>query len=114
MSKDINDLIRVFEEFSYDCKDSDICTDCGFSYFCEAGWSPNLIVDELKRVANINSVRHGHWIGEADGYADGELVYDVWFCSECDYTFEYDANPNGSKHHAYCPVCGAKMDMWLE
>lgn len=21
----------------------------------------------------------GHWIGEADGYADGELVYDVWY-----------------------------------
>ena len=24
----------------------------------------------------------GQWIGEADGYADGELVYDVWYCSD--------------------------------
>ena len=59
---------------------------------------------------DVVPVIHGHLVGEADGYADGELVYDVWFCSECDYTFEDDANPNGSKHHAYCPVCGAKMD----
>ena len=33
-------------------------------------------------------VVHGEWIGESDGYADGELVYDVW----------------------NCPNCGAKMD----
>ena len=54
-------------------------------------------------------VVHGKWIGEADGYADGELVYDVWHCSECDYliddgTDDREALPN------YCPHCGAKMD----
>ena len=33
-------------------------------------------------------VRHGHYVGEGDGYANGELVYDVWKCSECGCVFE--------------------------
>ena len=52
-------------------------------------------------------VRHGHYIGEADGYADGELVYDIWSCSECGCYFEdWDEQPT----YNFCPNCGAKMD----
>lgn len=25
----------------------------------------------------------GSWEGSADGYADGELIYDMWTCSKC-------------------------------
>ena len=51
----------------------------------------------------------GCWVGEGDGYADGELVFDVWYCSECgccidDGTDDPDMLPN------YCPNCGAKME----
>lgn len=50
----------------------------------------------------------GYWIGEGDGYADGELVYDVWHCSECDYTID-DGTDDPDCLPKYCPNCGAKM-----
>ncbi len=61
-----------------------------------------------KRV-NDASVRHGHWIGEGDGYADGELVFDVWHCSECDYCID-DGTDDPERLPKYCPGCGALMD----
>lgn len=48
----------------------------------------------------------GDWVGEADGYWNGELIYDVWHCPFCDYRIEEDEQeqlPN------FCPNCGAKM-----
>lgn len=57
--------------------------------------------------SNVAPVKHGQWIGSADGYADGELVYDMWECSECGY----DADGAEEKPSwGYCPNCGAKMD----
>ena len=47
----------------------------------------------------------GEWIGEADGYADGEFVYDTWYCSNCDYAVDDDEPPIWN----YCPNCGARM-----
>lgn len=49
----------------------------------------------------------GTWEGSADGYADGELVYDTWTCSECGYTVETD-DPDAL--FKFCPNCGAKME----
>lgn len=49
----------------------------------------------------------GTWEGTADGYADGELVYDTWTCSECGYTVETDDPDDLTK---FCPNCGAKME----
>ena len=51
-------------------------------------------------------VNEGEWVGEADGYWNGELIYDVWYCPFCDYRIEEDEQellPN------FCPNCGAKM-----
>lgn len=56
----------------------------------------------------VAPVVHGQWIGEADGYADGELVYDVWNCSKCDYCID-DGTDNPELLPNYCPNCGAKM-----
>ena len=50
----------------------------------------------------------GNWLGlEADGYADGYPVYDLWECSECgeEWKGEDDTLPK------YCPNCGAKMEV---
>lgn len=42
---------------------------------------------------------------EADGYADGELVYDTWFCPNCDKSYEIDFDD-----YDFCPNCGQKID----
>ena len=57
--------------------------------------------------AEVEQVRHGQWEGTADGYADGELVYDMWNCSECGF----DADGAEEKPEwKFCPNCGAWMD----
>jgi rubrerythrin len=58
---------------------------------------------------DVAPVVHGHWVGEGDGYADGEIVYDVWHCSECGYTID-DGTDDRSLLPNYCQDCGAKMD----
>lgn len=45
---------------------------------------------------------------EGDGYADGEMVYDIWYCPRCD--MDYDAE---YEKHDHCPVCGQKI-LWEE
>lgn len=52
----------------------------------------------------------GQWVGEADGYADGELVYDVWYCSECNHCID-DGTDNPEDLPNYCSNCGAKMEV---
>ena len=50
----------------------------------------------------------GEWIGEGDGYADGEIVYDVWYCSECNHCID-DGTDDPSLLPNFCPNCGADM-----
>ena len=59
--------------------------------------------------ADVVEVRHGQWDGEGDGYADGEIVIDVWYCSECGYCID-DGTDDPNILPNYCPNCGAKMD----
>ena len=47
------------------------------------------------------------WVGEGDGYVDGEIILDTWYCSNCDYCPVDDEKPNWN----YCPNCGAKMEV---
>lgn len=63
------------------------------------------VLDDL-RERRLKPVVHGQWIGSADGYADGELVYDMWECSNCGY----DADGAEEKPDwKFCPMCGADM-----
>lgn len=55
-----------------------------------------------------DTVKHGHWIGEGDGYADGEIVLDVWYCSECGYCID-DGTDEEAMLPNFCPNCGADM-----
>ena len=60
-------------------------------------------------IANGVVVREkGEWVGEADGYADGELVYDVWYCPECNHCID-DGTDDPSMLPNFCPNCGADM-----
>ena len=43
----------------------------------------------------------------ADGYADGEFVYDYAKCPICGHDFEYEINDWGCN---YCSNCGQKLD----
>ena len=46
---------------------------------------------------------------EGDGYdEDGEMVYDIWRCPNCDEKYEYDYDI-----YDYCPNCGQAID-WEE
>ena len=62
----------------------------------------------LQRVpaADVVPVVKAEWYGEADGYADGELVYDMWSCPICGKRFEeWEEKPDWN----FCPNCGADM-----
>lgn len=65
-------------------------------------------IDEAPTIDPESLRPRGTWEGTADGYADGELVYDTWTCSECGYTAETDEPDCLTK---FCPNCGAKMEV---
>ena len=69
------------------------------------------LFDKLQKVpaADVAEVVYGQWEGEGDGYADGEIVLDVWHCSQCGYCID-DGTDNPDCLPKYCPGCGAKMD----
>ena len=79
---------------------------------CQEGFDYGL--DNAQRVilnapaADVVEVRHGRWYGEGDGYADGEIVIDVWYCSECGYCID-DGTDDPNILPNYCPNCGAYM-----
>lgn len=66
-------------------------------------------VDAVNAVfaADVAPVRHGKWEGTADGYADGQLVYDIWNCSECGFDAD---GAEEEPQWKFCPCCGARMD----
>lgn len=59
--------------------------------------------------ADVAQVVHGQWDGEGNDYADGELVIDVWYCSNCAYCID-DGTDDPDRLPNYCPDCGARMD----
>lgn len=90
-------------------KESFLNMDAGSRAPCSTLLTPEEFAEYLDEIpaADVTEVRHGRWEGTADGYADGELVYDMWACSECGF----DADGAEEKPEwKYCPNCGAKMD----
>lgn len=78
---------------------------------CFDGWNntPKDCVSNIKAIepVDVAPVVHGEYIGEYDGYADGNPVCDMWYCSVCGCCFEdWDEKPT----YNFCPNCGAKMD----
>lgn len=74
-------------------------------------WEFDMIVNFLDSAPTVDAapVVHGRWDGEGDGLADGEIVLDVWYCSECGHCID-DGTDDPCVLPNYCPNCGAKMD----
>ena len=67
-----------------------------------------VLASEIERLpaADVRPVVKAEWHGEGDGYADGELVYDMWSCPVCGKCFfEWEEKPDWN----FCPNCGADM-----
>ena len=61
-------------------------------------WAAEIAVEAMRK--QIPKVL----IAEGDGYADGEMVYDNFYCPSCDYHMEDYEVKN------YCPNCGQAID----
>lgn len=98
----------VFEQF--DNADADVCETDDFGGV-DYGFGMKNIKELINAIpaADVAPVVHGQWQGEGDGYADGGLVYDVWYCSECGCCID-DGTDDAEMLPKYCPNCGAKMD----
>lgn len=59
------------------------------------------ILNKLKEKDEAKAVRY-----EGDGYADGEMVYDMAFCPNCEHEFEEDSE---NWECDFCPNCGQKL-----
>ena len=66
-------------------------------------------IEEFENAPTIEpEVRRGRWIPrEYNGYADGAPVWDMWECSECGH----EHNGEEDTLTAFCPDCGARMDV---
>ena len=72
------------------------------------GWEEFL--EYLKRCAlAIDKVTPKKPDYEGDGYADGYMVYDTWFCPCCGKHYEVDYDD-----YDYCPNCGQAIDWEVE
>lgn len=73
-------------------------------------------VEELKEYKSIGTVKECREAVEkqkakkptyeGDGYADDELVYDIWICPNCGECYEIDYDD-----HSHCPNCGQAIDL---
>lgn len=96
-------LVELFDLAARVCNKTN-CDDC--RYFNEPSCTDQLAVDILIH-NGVTIQKEGIWIGEGDGYADGEIVYDVWYCENCNHCIDdgmddYELLPD------FCPSCGMK------
>lgn len=83
-------------------------TECGgHGVFLDVDMVYKEEIDAIPTIGPESLRPHGTWEGTADGYANGELAYDTWTCSECGYTVDTDDPDDLTK---FCPNCGAKME----
>ena len=71
------------------------------------GYGVKLPDDRPVSREEVEKVWRGEWMGSADGYADGELVYDTWECSHCGYVIDEEDDPDMLPQ--FCPKCYAAM-----
>ena len=91
----------LMDSFWFDCDDIDVALQA-------IKLTPTICPKSLCPAREqVKKAWMGEWIGSADGYADGELVYDVWERSECGYVIDEEDNPDMLPQ--FCPKCYAAM-----
>lgn len=72
------------------CRGDDalVCSECRWS----------VAIDALKKQITVPKL----W--EGDGYADGVMVYDTWYCQNCGAGYEE------TEDYRYCPNCGQAIE----
>ena len=108
LPEDVEELVKDLYSYSRNCTDIETCQDCPLFDICEDGWPPNAIAHLIETWSATHKAmaqrKTGVWIGEGDGYADGNMVYDMWSCGSCGTRFdEWEEKPTWK----YCPVCGS-------
>ena len=68
-------------------------------------WNDRLWKENRALREELGQVKRIKWQGMADGYADAELVYDVWTCSACGHVIETD---DLGELPVFCSSCGVK------
>lgn len=68
------------------------------------------ITDEILKLLSVKPQEPKTMLYSGDGYADGEMVYDMAKCMNCGREFEYDDETWGCK---FCPDCGQALK-WEE
>ena len=63
-------------------------------------------LEAINSIRAIPSAEPKEVMYSGDGYADGEMVYDIANCPNCDYEFEYSDFIWGCK---FCPECGQAL-----
>ena len=67
-------------------------------------WLDEILMEDCK-VADVEPVRHGHWVEEYD------CGYITPHCSECGETpLTKEETSYDYVYSSYCPHCGAKLD----
>ena len=79
----------------------------GMRSFYDTEIAEKFQIDRMPTIDPESLRPRGTWEGSADGYSDGELVYDTWTCSECGHAVDTD-DPDAL--FKFCPNCGAKME----
>ena len=102
MSMTLEEAIKTFEEI---LQLSPTLDETG----CSVTEAMKVALTALRPVSReqVEKMWRGEWMGSADGYADGELVYDTWTCSECGYVIDEEDNPDMLPQ--FCPKCYAAM-----
>ena len=67
-------------------------------------WLDEILMEDCK-VADVEPVKHGHWVSEYD------CGYITPHCSECGETaLTKEETSYDYVYSSYCPRCGAKLD----
>ena len=98
-----NEIVRILG-------DTTLCTPLG-----QAAFAAIEAIKELQQYKEISTVTECREAVEkqkpkkphiwGDGYADGQLVCDMYDCPNCGESYEIDYD-----HYNYCPNCGQKID----